>query len=52
MPPQSKNGFGDPLAREKSPKFSVLGAESSQPFKHYSKNFPASWERLIVQDSN
>jgi hypothetical protein len=38
-PPQSKNGFGDLFTRAKSPRVSILGAESShQP--HVSMTFP------------
>ena len=50
-PAQSKKGFWDLLPGKNPPKF-VLEAESSQPFGHYSKNFPARWDRLMVQDSN
>jgi hypothetical protein len=47
--------FLGPLALKNPPKF-VLEAESSRPFGHYSKNFPArwdltKWDRLIVQES-
>lgn len=42
--------FLGPLA-QKNPRKFVLEAESSRPFGHYSKNFPAKWDRLMVQES-